>query len=83
MRRRDLHPDRTSTLKKLRLGKLLPVVPERLRQAREQAMEPEDFLLLLLSDEVGLRQRLTNRAKVAGLVPSLVFEEWDSTVMVT
>lgn len=72
-------------MKKLRLGKLLPVVPERLRQARDKKMDPADFLLLLLSDEVGRRQRqrLTNRAKTAGLVPSLVFDEWDSSAKVT
>ena len=48
-------------------------------------MDPEDFLLLLLSDEVGRRQRqrLTNRAKTAGLVPSLVFDAWDSSAKVT
>ncbi len=85
MPQRELHPDLRSALKKLRLGKMLPVVPERLRQARDKKMDPEDFLLLLLSDEVGRRQRqrLTNRAKTAGLVPALVFDEWDISAKVS
>jgi len=82
---RDPSPDLKRVLKHLRLGKLLPVLPERLRQARERRMDPEDVLLLVLSDEVQRRQRqrLTNRAKTAGLAPTLVFDEWDGSANIT
>jgi len=85
MPERELSVDLRRALKALRLGKLLPVLPERLRQARERKMDPEDALLMVLSDEVQRRrrQRLSLRASKAGLEPDLVFEEWDSSAEVT
>lgn len=82
---RELSNDLKRVLKQLRLGKLLPVLPERLRQARERQMDPEDFMLLVLSDEVQRRdrQRLTRRAADAGLEPTLVFDEWDTSARIT
>ncbi len=85
MSQRELSDDLRRVLKELKLGKLLPVLPERLRQARERKMDPEDVLLVVLSDEVQrrLHQRVTTRAKKAGLEPDLVFEEWDTSAKVT
>lgn len=81
----DLTPALKRTLKELKLGKLIPVIPERLRQARERKMDPADVVLLILSDEVQRRQRqrFINRAKRAGLEPTLIFDEWDSSANVT
>lgn len=85
MPQREPSSDLKRILKQLRLGRLLPVLPERLRQAREREMDPEDVLLLVLSDEVQRRQqqRLTNRSKAAGLAPALVFDEWDGSAKIT
>jgi DNA replication protein DnaC len=85
MPQHNLSPDLKRILKQLRLGKLLPALPERLRQARERHMDPHDVLLLVLSDEVQRRQRqrLTNRAAKAGLAPALVFDEWDASAKIT
>lgn len=85
MPQRELSADLVRVLKQLKLGKLLPVLPERLRQARERGMDPEDVLLVVLSDEVQrrLRLRVANRASKAGLDPELVFDAWDNTAKVT
>jgi DNA replication protein DnaC len=85
MPQRDLSTDLKRVLKELKLGKLLPVLPERLRQARDRKMDPEDVLLVVLSDEVQRRQRqrVTMRAKKAGLAPDLVFDEWDESAKIT
>jgi DNA replication protein DnaC len=85
MPQRDLSSDLQRCLKQLKLGKLIPVLPERLRQARERKMDPEDVLTMVLSDEAQrrLRERLKNRARAAGLAPSLVFDEWDDSANVT
>ncbi len=85
MPQRDLSTDLKRVLKELKLGKLLPVLPERLRQARDRQMDPEDVLLVVLSDEVQRRQRqrVTMRAKKAGLEPDLVFDEWDESAKIT
>lgn len=82
---RELSQDLRRTLKALKLGKLLPILPERLRQARERQMDPEDVLLVVLSDEMQRRQRqrITLRAQRAGLDPGLVFDEWDESAKVT
>jgi len=82
---RELSPDLKRVLKQLRLGPLLPVLPERLRQARERTMDPEDVLLVVLSDEVQRRdrQRVAQRAKQAGLAPGLVFDAWNDSARVT
>ena len=85
MRKLDLNSDLVAVLKKLRLGRMIPVLPERLRQARERQMDPEDVLLLILSDETQRRerQRFALRRKVAGLSPVMVFDEWDKTASIT
>lgn len=66
---REVSTDLKRIFKDLKLGQLLPVLPERLRQARERQMDPEDVLLAVLSDEVQRRQsqRVQLRAQNAGL----------------
>lgn len=85
MRPRDPSPELVQTLKALKLGKLLPLLPERLRQARERKMDPADVLVTILGDEVGRRnrQRYANRALKAGLEPSRVFDAWDEDAKIT
>lgn len=82
---RDPSPELTQTLKALKLGKLLPLLPERLRQARERKMDPQDVLVTILGDEVHRRQRqrLSARARKAGLDPSRVFDAWDDSAKIT
>jgi DNA replication protein DnaC len=82
---RDLSKDLVRLLKELKLGQLIPTLPERLRQARERGTDPEDVLLVLLSDEVQRRDRnrVTERAKKARLAASMVFDEWDADARIT
>lgn len=82
---RELSRDLVRVVKSLKLGKLLPTLPERLRQARDRSLDPEDLLLLLLSDEVQRRDRnrLASRAQRAQLDPSMVFDEWDAGAKIT
>lgn len=76
---RDPSPELRHVFRSLKLGKLLPTLPERLRQARERKLDPEDVLLTILGDELQRRerQRLALRALRAGLDPRCVFEAWD------
>ena len=82
---REVSTDLKRIFKDLKLGQLLPVLPERLRQARERQMDPEDVLLAVLSDEVQRRQsqRVQLRAQNAGLGSELVFEAWDPSAQIT
>jgi DNA replication protein DnaC len=82
---RELSKDLVRVLKTLKLGKLVPTLAERLRQARERGMDPEDVLLLILSDEVQRRDRnrMVGRARRAHLDPSMVFDEWNVEANIT
>jgi DNA replication protein DnaC len=77
--------DLVTTLKRLKLSRMLDTLSERIALARQQKMTHQDFLLLALSDEASRRDSLsaTLRAKKACLDPEATFERWDSTAKVT
>jgi DNA replication protein DnaC len=77
--------DLKAVLKRLRLGRMLDTLPERLALARQQQMPHQDFMLAVLSDEASRRdsQAVTARAQRARLDPSMRMELWDSTAKVT
>lgn len=77
--------DLKTTLRRLRLSPLLPTLPERLLQAREQKMPHQDFMLLVLADEVSRRdsEAAAQRAHRARLDPAMQLEAWDQSAKVT
>lgn len=82
---RELSKDLVACLKALKLGKVIPLLPERLRQIRERNLDFEDALHLVLSDEVQRRDRnrLVARAQKARLAPELVYDAWDAGADIT
>jgi hypothetical protein len=72
-------PDLVRRLKRLRLGGLLPTLPDRATAARQGNLSPLEFLELLLQDEIDRRDShgLANRVAAAG------FEEVVSLEQVT
>ena len=74
-----------AVLRRLKLGRMLDTLPERLVLARQQKMPHQDFLLLVLSDEVSRResQATSLRANKAHLDPALELDAWDTTAKVT
>jgi DNA replication protein DnaC len=77
--------DLKTVLRRLKLSRVLDTLPERLTLARQQKLPPQDFLLLVLSDEVTRRDGLaaTLRAQRAGLDPAAQLDHWDPTAKVT
>jgi len=77
--------DLRATLRRLRLSPMLDTLPERLGLARQNAMPHQDFLQLILSDEVSRRDRVSAglRAKTARLDPAMRLENWDDSAAVT
>lgn len=71
-------------LRRLKLSPVLDTLPERLSLARERKMPYQEFLEVLLSDEVERRDRgaAANRARRAGLNPEMIWEAWDQTAKV-
>lgn len=80
-----LDPELRAALKKLKLGKLIDTLPERLTLAKKSKMSYEELLLLMLRDEIDRRESTatTRRASTAGLDPDMMLERWDKTAKVT
>lgn len=80
-----LSPELRAALKRLKLGRMLDTLAERLTLARQQKMPHQDFLLLVLQDEASRRESLaaTLRSQRAHLDPDLQLERWDDSTRVT
>lgn len=72
-------------LRRLKLSPMLDTLPERLVLARQNKMAHQDFLELVLADEISRRDRSSaeTRAKAAKLDPTMALERWDETTAVT
>ncbi len=77
--------DLRSVLRRLKLGRMLDTLPERLVLARQQKLPHQDFLLLVLGDEASRRESLTAmlRAQRGHLELPMQIEAWDDTAKVT
>ena len=71
--------DLTRLLKRLKLGQVLPTLPERLTLARAQQLDYTAFLTLLLADEVQRRdhQALERRLIAAGFEDRVTLDDVD------
>ena len=77
--------DLTPLLKRLKLGTLLPTLPERLALARRDQLDYAAFLEVLLADEVNRRDqgRLERQVLLAGFEEVCRLEDFDWTAGVT
>jgi DNA replication protein DnaC len=75
----SIDPDLARLLKRLKLGPLLPTLPERLVLARAQHLDYAAFLTLLLADEVQRRdqQALERRLLGAGFEERVTLDDVD------
>ncbi len=74
-------PELRKALRQLKLTPVLDTLPERLVLARQRNLPHQDFLELVLADEISRRDRLAaeRRARVAHLDPTMVLEAWDES----
>ena len=77
--------DLTPLLKRLKLGTLLPTLPERLALARRDQLDYAAFLEVLLADEVSRRDqgRLERQVLLAGFEEVCRLEDFDWTAGIT
>ena len=77
-------PELRALLRRVKLGKLLDTLPERLALAKTNAFGHAEFLELLLADEATRRDAssATLRARTAGLDPTMTIDRWDTTTNV-
>jgi len=80
-----ISPDLKTVLRRLKLGRMLDTLPERLVLARQQKMPHQDLLTLVLSDEASRRDSLAVALRVqrGHLDPALQLDAWDPTAKVT
>jgi DNA replication protein DnaC len=80
-----LTPELRQLLRRLKLGQLMPTLPERLALARANTLSHAEFLELILSDEVSRRDATSaaRRARAAGLDPVMRLDRWDATAQIT
>lgn len=80
-----ISPEVKSLMRRLRLGRLLDTLPERLTLARQHELTHLEFLEQLFSDEVTRRDSESAgvRARAAHLDPTMVLEAWDDTADIT
>jgi len=71
--------DLRQSLRRLKLSPVLETLPERLQLARQQQLPHQDFLELILADEIARRDRISaqQRARAALLEPNMTLEAWD------
>ena len=80
-----LNPELVAALKRLKLGRILDTLPDRLVLADKQEMTFDDLMLLVLTDEITRRDSAAAdlRAADAGLDPEMRLERWDKGAKVT
>jgi DNA replication protein DnaC len=80
-----LDADLAAALRRLRLGRLVPTLAERIALAEKQGMRFTDLLLLILTDEIARRDSSAaeRRAQEAGLAPDMVVERFDAGANIT
>lgn len=78
-------PELRVLMRRLKLGRLLDTLPERLALARTHELGHGEFLEQLFSDEVQRRDADSAglRARAARLDPLMTLESWDETAKVT
>lgn len=81
---KTIAPELVVSLKRLRLGGLIPTLGERIALAEKADTPFDDLLLLLLTDEIERRRSTAADRRVveAGLDGDAVIERWDKTAKV-
>lgn len=85
MSENNISPDLKKLLRRMKLSPMLETMPERLVLSRQKKLSHEQFLELIMADEVQRRDQLSTRtrARKAKLDPAMVIEAWDDTAKVT
>jgi hypothetical protein len=78
-------PELRALLRRVKLGRCLDTLPERLALAQTGGMGHAEFLELVLADEVTRRETTSadRRSRAAGLDASMTLDRWDDTAKVT
>lgn len=78
-------PELKTLLRRVKLGRCLDTLPERLALAQTGGLGHAEFLELVLADEVTRRENSSadRRSRAAGLDPDMTLDRWDDTAKIT
>src|SRR5215213_812167 len=78
-------PELKALLRRVKLGRCLDTLPERLALAQTGGLGHAEFLELVLADEVTRRETTSadRRSRAAGLDPTMTLDRWDDSANVT
>ncbi|MBW1906460.1 MAG: IS21-like element helper ATPase IstB [Deltaproteobacteria bacterium] len=80
----EIHNSMKATLKRLRLSPILHTLPDRIAYARKSKLSHQDFLELVLQDEIDRREHKSLQLRIdkAGFTEERTFEgfDWDAPV---
>ena len=81
----QITPELKALLRRVKLGRCLDTLPERLALAATGQMGHAEFLELVLADEVTRRENTSadRRARTAGLDSTMTLDRWDDTAKIT
>jgi DNA replication protein DnaC len=80
-----ISPELVSALRRLRLGRMVDTLPDRIALAATQNMGFEELLALVLTDEIARRDTtaVDNRVGAAKLDPDMCIERFDKSAKIT
>lgn len=78
-------PELVAALRRLRLGRILDTLPQRLALAQSQGLSFEEIFTLLITDEIARRDStaVSNRIAEAKLDPDMSLERFDKSAKIT
>jgi DNA replication protein DnaC len=78
-------PELKALLRRVKLGRCLDTLPERLALAATGGLGHAEFLELVLADEVTRRETTSadRRSRAAGLDPTMTLDRWDDSAHIT
>jgi DNA replication protein DnaC len=81
----SIAPELVAALRRLRLGRILDTLPERLALAESQGMSFQQIFTLLITDEIARRDSaaVANRVADAKLDPSMTLELFDKSAKIS
>jgi DNA replication protein DnaC len=81
----SISPELVSALRRLRLGRMVDTLPDRIELAASQNMPFEELLALVLTDEIARRDTtaVSNRVATAKLDPDMCIERFDKSAKIT
>lgn len=85
MRAPEISSELVAALRRLKLGRIVDTLPERLLLADKHELSIQDFLLMILTDEISRRDTsaVARKVREAKLDPTMTLDQFDASANIT